>query len=189
MGVIKLENNTMFFDTSQPLKFIHIQVMKASKYVANSPSAYEAGEFPEATHVIFDESEQIELKASKIQLKNTAIVELDKLSADRKREIVLILRNKNLRGNSDAFLVPVLEEIVNSSDVSLLLELIKGDKKFLSTKAMVLEALQAGVLRKDGHKIYHMDHHIGSEVEDVTEYLLNNANQDFKMIIMAKLQN
>lgn len=188
MGVIKLENNTMFFDISQPLKFIHYKVMKASKYVANSPAAYEAGEFPEATHVIYDEGEQIELKASKIQLKNKAIIELDKLSPDRKRELVLIMRGKDLKGNSDAFLVPALEEIVNT-DAALLLELMSSDKKTLSTRALVLEALQKGILRKDGHKIYHMDTHIGGEVEDVVDYLMQDINQDFKMILMSKLQN
>jgi len=188
MGVIKLENNTMFFDISQPLKYIHYKVMKASKYVANSPSEYEDGLWPEATHVIWDESEQVEMKASKIELKNQAIVELSKIDDQRKKELILVLRGKNVMGNSAAFLVPILDEIVTNSAKELL-EVLTMDKKELKTRAIVIASLDRGILRKDGHKIFYMDSPLGEDESAVVKYLMEDANQDFKMTIIDKLNN
>ena len=65
MAETKLENRTQFFDTSNPLDFIKIKYIKQSKYVANSAKEYEEGLFPEATHIIFDESEEVDVKATK----------------------------------------------------------------------------------------------------------------------------
>lgn len=186
MGVIKLENNTMFFDISQPLKFIHYKVMKASKYVANSPSEYEEGLWPEATHVIWDESEQVEIKASKIELKNKAIIELSKVDSQRKKELILILRGKNVMSNSDAFLVPILEEIATNSAKELL-EVMVMDKKELKTRALVLASLDRGIFRKDGHRIFYMDSPLGEDESAVVKYLMEDVNQDFRMTIIDKL--
>lgn len=188
MGVIKLENNTMFFDISLPLKYIHYKIMKASKYVANSPSEYEEGLWPEATHVIWDESEQIEMKASRIEVKNQAIVELSQIDIQRKREIILILRGKSTSGNSEAFLVPILDEIVNTSAKELL-EILKMDKKEMKTRAIVIEALNRNVLKKEGHKIYYMDSPLGEDETQVVHYLMDDANQNFKMTIIDKLND
>lgn len=188
MGVIKLENNTMFFDISQPLKFIHFKIMKASKYVANSPSEYEQGLWPEATHVIWDESEQLEMKATKIEIKNRAIIELSKLDTQRKKEIILILRGKSTSGNSEAFLVPILDEIVTNSAQELL-DVVNMDKKELKTRAIVIEGLNRGVLRKDGHRIFYMDSPLGEDEASVVKYLMDDANQDFKMTIIDKFKD
>ena len=189
MGVVKLENHTMFFDIGvNPLKFIHYKIMKASKYVANSMAEYEQGLWAEATHVIWDESEQVEIKAQKTQTKNNAIIAVSQVSPERKKEVILIMRGKNVKGMSDSFIIEALDEIV-LNDAALLLEVLNLDKKELSTKALVLEAIQRGVFRKDGHRIYHMDTAIGNEEEDVVKYLLDDANQDFKMIIMSKLKD
>ncbi len=188
MGVIKLENNTMFFDISQPLKYIHFKIMKASKYVANSPSEYEAGLWPEATHVIWDESEQLEMKATKIEIKNKAIIELSQVDNQRKKELILILRGKNIKSNTDSFLVPILDEIVTNSAKELL-EVMAMDKKELKTRALVIASLDQHVLRKEGHKIFYMDSPIGEDEAAVVKYLMDDANQDFRMTIIDKLNN
>lgn len=188
MGVIKLENNTMFFDISLPMKYIHYKVMQASRYVANSMEEYDEGLWPEATHVIWDESILVEQKASKIELKNSAIVELSKLSLQRKREIILIMRGKETAGQSEAFLVPILDEIVNK-DTQDFLDLLNSNKKEVSTKALVIACMERGIFRKDGHRIFHMDSPLGDSVETVTDYLMDDANQEFKLYIIGKLKD
>jgi hypothetical protein len=100
---IKLENKTMFFDTSIPLEAVKIKIMKASKFVANSMREYEDGLFPDATHVITDEAEEIEVVASKVAQRNKAIIECNKLTRDKENQIILILGNKNVKGKSDDF--------------------------------------------------------------------------------------
>ena len=61
MAIVKLENNTMFYDMANALDVIKVKIMKASKYVANSMAEYEKGAWPEATHVNFDEAEQAQV--------------------------------------------------------------------------------------------------------------------------------
>lgn len=186
MSAIKLENNTMFFDPSIPLEFIKIRIMKASKYVANSMAEYDMGYWPEATHVIYDEAEQAEVTASKVEIKNNAILESTKLSLDRKIEIILVMGGKNMKNQSPGFVVVELDKWV-SKDPAEFLRLIKMDKKQLANHALVLEALQKSVLRKEGQRIFHMDSPLGIDEIEVAEYLSKEENQDIKLLILSKV--
>ena len=188
MAVIKLENNTMFFDTDNPLDFIKIRVMKASKYVANSMTEYEAGQWQEATHVIFDEAEQAQVLASKVEIKNTAIIEASKLSLDRKIELILVLGGKNMKNQSADFVAVELDKIINK-DAGEFLRNLKMDKKQIASHALVLEALQKSILRKEGQRIFHMDSPLGIDEIEVAEYLSKEENKDIKMLILSKINN
>jgi hypothetical protein len=63
---IRLENNTMFFDTTKLIDKIKVRNMKANKFVANSLKEWKEGKWPDATHVIFDESDEADDKETKI---------------------------------------------------------------------------------------------------------------------------
>ena len=128
MAVVKLENNTMFFDTDIPIKFVIVKMLKASKYVANSLKEYQEGLYPYATHVIFDEAEEVEVKASKVALHNKAVIECSKLSRDRKVQMILILAGKNLKGKSEDFVEVELSELVESQ-TEVVLRFITRDKE------------------------------------------------------------
>lgn len=188
MAVVKLENSTMFFNVENPLDFIKIRVMKASKYVANSLAEYEEGLFPEATHVIFDEVEQAQVLASKVEIKNTAIIEASKLTLDRKIELILILGGKNMKNQSSDFVAVELDKIINK-DAEEFLRILKMDKKQTASHALVLEALQKSVLRKEGQRIFHMDSPLGIDEIEVAEYLSKEENQDIKLLILSKVNN
>lgn len=186
MSKVKLENHTMFFDISQPLNYIKVKILKASKFVANSMTEYEEGLFPEATHVIFDEAEQAEVQATKVQNEEDAILEASKMTKDRKIEIILALGGKNLKGQSDNFVKVELSKIIKK-DTEEFLRYAKMDKETLSSYALVLEALQKSVLKKDGHKIFYMDANIGMDEMDVAKYLLDDENQELQIRIMAQV--
>lgn len=186
MSKVKLENNTMFFDISQPLNYIKVKVMKASKYVANSMIDYENGLFPEATHVIFDEAEQAEVLATKVQQEEDAIIAASSMSKDRKIELVLALSGKNLKGQSDNFVKVELNKVIKK-DTTEFLRLNTMDKIELSNYSLVLEALQKSVLRKDGHKILYHDSILGMEELEVAKYLMLDDNQELKLRIMAQV--
>lgn len=188
MSMVKLENNTMFFDISQPLNYIKVKIMRASKYVANSMSDYEAGLFPEATHVIFDESEQAELLASKVQQEEDAVIAASKMTKDRKIELILALSGKNLKGQSDNFVKVELSKLIKK-DPAEFLRYNEMDKDELANYALVLESLQKSVLRKDGHKILYHDSVLGMNEIDVAKYLLVPDNQDLKIRLMAQVNN
>jgi hypothetical protein len=188
MAVIKLENNTMFFDMANALDYIKVRVMKASKYVANSMAEYDQGAWPEATHVIFDEAEQAQVLASKVEQKNTAIIEASKLSLDRKVQLILVLGGKNMKNQSSDFVAVELDKII-TKDPGEFLRHLNMDKKTTASHALVLEALQKSVLRREGQRIFHMDSPLGLDEIEVAEYLSKEENQDIKMLILSKINN
>lgn len=191
MGEIKLENRTQFFNIENPLDFVKVKVLKASKYVANSLKDYENGLYPEATHVIFDESEEVESKASHVELKNKAIIESSKLSKGRKIQLIMILsanndhiKMKNLKGKSDNFITIEMDKIIEKRPEEVI-TFIEMDKEYVSLYALVLEALQKNVLRKEGHKIMYMESILGQDIQSVIKYLSEVENNEFKIKLTA----
>ena len=193
MGEVKLENRTMIFDTENALDFIKIKICKASRYVANSLKEYDEGKYPEASHVIYDESEEVEEKASKIEIKKKAIIKSSKASKSKKIEMIMILsaggnylRAKNLKGKSDNFIEVELDKLIEA-DASEVLRYLDMDKEDLSGQALVLEALQRHVFDKVGHKIMYHDSVLGEDIYDVVKYLNAPENQDFKIRILSQI--
>ena len=190
---IKLENRTQFLDTKNPLDFIKWKILKESKYVANSLREYEEGLFPEATHVIFDESEEVDTKAALVILRNQAIIETAKLSKDKKIQLIMILsadkdylKMKNLKGKSDNFVEVELGKLIDKKPSDVLFYL-KMDKEYLANYALALEALQRNILSKEGHKIKYHDSVIAQDLEGLIEYLSKVENNEFKLRIMVSL--
>jgi len=183
-STFKMLNATMFFDTTKGLDFIKIKNMKASKFIANSQAEYEQGLYPEATHVMIDETEEVELKATKIAIKKKAIVESTKISRDKKIQLIMIIGGKNIRGKSDGLVEVELDKLLekNSKDV---LRYIQMDDTEVSLHSMVLECLQKSILRKEGHKIFYHDSVLGGDVFDVIKYLKSDENQDLKLRLMS----
>ena len=184
MAVVKLENATMFFDTKNPLDFIKVKVLKASKYVANSMKEYDEGLFPDATHVIFDENEEVEVRATKVAIKKKAVIESAKLSKDKKIQLIMIIAGKNVKGQSDNFVEVELDKITDKKPREIL-KYIEMDANRVALHSLILEALQKSVLRKQGHKILYHDSVIGNDIYDVISYLQEDENQDLKLRIMS----
>lgn len=183
---IKLENRTMYFNTENPIDYIKIKIMKASKFVANSLKEWEEGHYPYATHVITDEQEEVEIKASKLAIKKKAILEGDKLPDERKAQIIMILAGINVRGKSSNFIEIEFDKLIEK-DPQRVLDHIGMNKEDIATHALILEAIQKNVLRKSGHKIMYMQDVIGNTEEDVIAYLNKEENQDLKLRLIAAL--
>jgi len=185
---IKLENKTMFFDTENPLDYIKIKIMKASKFVANSLKEYEEGFYPEATHIITDEREEVEAKASKIALKKQAIMACFKLGKERKSQLIMVINGMNTKNRSDDFVEVELDKIIEKQP-SELLRYINLNPSEVYAHAMILEALQKGVLRKQGHKILYHDAMLGNDIDEVIAYFLMDENQELKLKIISAINN
>lgn len=188
-AVLKLENSTMFLDKNIAMDFIKLSIAKASKYVANSMKDYEDGKYPEATHVLFNEAEESELKASKVEIRNKAIMESAQLSKDKKIEIILILKGKNLKGQSENFVMVAMSDLIDEKANDVLRWIQNEDKTFVSNYALVIECLQKGVLVRDGHKIMHYDSNLGGDEITVAEYLGESENQELRLRLMQQVNN
>lgn len=185
---IRLLNSTMIFDTSKPLDYVKVKNLKASKFVANSMKEYEQGLYPFATHVIFDETEEVAAKAGKIQLKNKANKLADKMSVDEKISIIQILSNKTLRGRSNDFVDVELEQILTERTEDFI-RFAKMDKQEVYVRASVLEAIHKNILTKEGTAIYYMGEMLGVDFESTVEWFINPQNQKMKVSILEKLNS
>lgn len=185
---IKLENHTMIFDTERPIDFIKVKNMKASKYVANSLKELEEGKFPHATHVIFDEEEEISAKASKIQIKNKANELALKMSSDEKINIVQILSSKSLRGRSNNFIDVEIDSIITEKPEEFI-RYAQMDKQQVYTRAAILEAIHKNILTKEATHIYYMGELIGIDYEAAVDWFMNPQNSKIKVSILEKLNN
>lgn len=187
MGIIKLKNSTMVFETDMPLDYVKVKNLKASKYVANSMKEYEEGMFPEATHVIFDEREEIEVQAAKIAMKDRAKSLVSELSKERKIQLIMLIEGKNLKNQSDSYVIVEMDKVLASSPKEVL-RYLDMDKESMTTQALVEECLQKNVLQKKGHKIFYSDSNLGTDVVDVADYLNDIENQDLKLRLMEQVK-
>lgn len=184
---VVLENGTNIFKTENPLDEIKVSILKASDMVANSQTEYNEGHFPNAIFIIFDEEEEVEVKASKLAIKNKVIVELQKLSKDRKIEIVQILLGLSVRKQSEDYIDLKIDECIEKKGAEVVLDLINRDKTRTAVHSMIIEALYKSVLRKEGSRIYYMDDELGFDMESAIDYLSDKKNQALKVQILEKI--
>lgn len=184
---IKLPNHTMILDDTRPLDFIKIKNLKASKYVANSVKEHEEGLWPDATHVIFDEQEEVQLVASKLQRKNKARAATLTMSLDEKTNLVRLLSDKTINGRSQDFIDVELDNIIENQ-IDDFAKFYKMDKTEVTTRAKIMEALSKNILTKEGSSIFYMGDKLGHDFEQVVAYFTDPDNQMIKVAILEKLE-
>lgn len=182
-ATLTLPNYPIFYDLSNPLDFVKYKAAKAHSYIANSQKEYDEGFYPHATHVIFDESEEVDIKATKVAVKTQAIIEASALSKEKKIELILLLEGKLLKGKSDNTVNVELDQIIEKKPKEVLayLQMNSEDR---SLQSLVAEALFKGVLHKEGHKILYHDSYLGSDILDVVLYFKDVENHDLKLRIL-----
>lgn len=184
--IITLGNKTQIFDTDKPKDFVIVAILKASKFVANSMKEYELGMFPFATHVIDDETKEIERKASKIQAKQMAYGLITKLSAEDKCDIIQILSGKSIRGKSQSFLDVEIDALLEEKPQELI-KYCKMPKEDVFLHALILEALFRNILTKEGNNICFMGDILAMSEEDAIAYFKDPNNQKLKMAVLGKM--
>ena len=147
---------------------------------------YERGLYPDATHVIFDEAEEVAIKATKIQKKNTALKLAIKMSLEEKIYAIMILSEKLLKGQSQDYIDVEIDKLVEEK-TDRFIALAKQDKKQTYTKAVVLEGLYKNVLTKEGNAVLYMGDRIANSVDEAVDYFLDPQNQSLKAALLEKL--
>lgn len=176
----------IFLNPNVDYDLIKIRVAKGSKFVANSMAEYENGDFPEATHVIYDELEEITGKASKLEIRYKAIAGIAELSKERKLQLCFILAGKNLRGKTDGHITVLLNQLCEKDPDTILVWLAK-DKEYTAIYSLVVEALSKNVLVKEGHKILYMSDVIADSIEGAVDYFIDLKNNGLKLRIMEQV--
>ena len=186
MGKVKLENNTMIFDTNNILDDLKVGILKASPFVANSLKEYEDGHYPEATHYIFSEEEEVASKARKVELHNSCILAASKLSLEEKINMAIVLGDKPLKGRSQSFVDVAIDEIIKDRPQDFL-TYAKVSKAELNMRAQILEAIRLNILTKEGPAICYMGETIGYGMDEVVKWFKDPNNQTIKVSILEKI--
>ena len=186
----ELKNSPQFLFPGQSLMdFIKYKYLLVNSYIYKSEEEMKSGTKPEATHYIYNESEEIDLIAGELERKNSLIAKVSKLSLKRKRDIVLILLNENTDNKDENYLTVKFDSIVNDKDLSIQLEQIFNENNdSVSLSAEIKSAIQKNVLRKTKKGIFYFETNLGFSEEDVKEFLMHPENQELYLNIKSKIQ-
>lgn len=183
---IKLPIHTTFFDPNKPAELVKIYNMKASKFVANSMKEYDDGKWPHATHVLFDQTEDVNMKATKIAIKRECTLIVSKMSDADKINMVQILGEKSVRGRSTDFINVEIDEVIESKPAEFL-RYAKMGREEVYIRASILEAIMKNILTKEASAVYYMGELIGYDYETTVEWFKNPQNSKMKIAILEKL--
>lgn len=184
---VKLPNATVVLDTTKPLDFVKVKMIKANKFVANSLNQYNEGLFPEATHYIIDEEEEVSIKALRGQKLQKASEILRDMSADKKIALIQVISNKNLKGKSNDYIDAEVLDILENNIDDFFTAIEYGSEKIL-VKAQVKELLQKNILTKQGTAIFYMGDAIGVDEDDAARWFQEPNNVNIRMNILNKLE-
>lgn len=186
IGQVKLENSTVYFDTSKPLDYVKVKLIRVSKYVANSMAEWEAGKWPDATHVIYDENEEADTKATSIQKRNRAIQLAGKMNLDEKATMVLIINKKYVKNKSLNYIDVEIDEAIENH-VDDFIRYAEMDLQDIQVRGSILEGLHRQILTEEGSSIYYMGERIGFDIEDAMKWFQSPDNQKLKVAILERL--
>lgn len=186
LAQVKLENATTFLDPTKPLEYVKIKLVKVSKFVANSMKEWEEGKWPDATHVIFDESEETDIKATEIQKRNRAIQLAGKMTPAEKATMVLIINKRFVKNKSVNFIDVEIDEAIENR-VEDFIRYAEMDLQDIQVRGSILEGLHRQILTQEGSAIYYMGERIGFDVEDAMAWFQSPDNQKLKVAILERL--
>lgn len=183
---IKLPNHTLTLETDKPSDYIIVKNLKASKFIANSMKEWQDGMYPEATHVIYDEQEEVTVKAGKVQKKNKCIAISAKMSYDDKANMIQVIGKKSVRGRKPDYIDVELDSLIEEKPDEFL-RYSQMDKNEVYTQAVVLEAIHRNILTREGTAIKYMDDVIGIDLDDTIKWFIDPQNQKIKAALLEKL--
>jgi hypothetical protein len=187
---VSLENKMMVFDTEKPLDFVKVKLLKSASapQVANSMREYDEGKFPEATHVIYDESEEMEVQAAKTELEMAAYVKVSAMTQADKELMVHVMTGKPVTANSTNFINAKIGELIKE-DVKKFLNTLKTPKEEVVNRVLLLRLLEKNILNKERGAIYYMGDMIAFDFEDGVKWLRDPENSQVKASLAAQLNN
>lgn len=186
-GRVTLEDASNILNPNNPLEEIKIKLLQASHLVANSMDDLKAGKYPYAKFVIVDEDAEVQQRAAKSAVLKQVYILSDKLTPAKKADIALIVNGVVVKKQSTAYIEDAFDKAIAKAGPDRILDLMNMDSKKLAMQAIVLEALDKNVLRKEGSNIYYMDAHISYDVAGAVDYFLDKNNQAMKATILEQI--
>lgn len=190
----ELPNSPIFLYPGKSLiDFIKWRYLSVSSYVYASEEEMQTGSKPEATHFIYNEEKETELKASKLEERDKLIAKVSKMPIERKRQLILIILDELVDNKKASYITVKMNEIISDKSKTnnkreRLVELLSKDKKDLALLADVKEAIQKGVLKRTKKGIFYFENNLGMFEEDVVKELQDSENNEILINIKSKIE-
>ncbi len=192
-SIVKVEllSSPMFLYPGKNLiDFVKYKFLLNSSYIYKSEVEMKTGSKPEATHYIYDESEENKIKAKKIVRRNNLLAKVSELSLTDKRKVIMILLNENTDNKDEDYLTVRFDDIVKNSDKAYELEvLLQKPTEEIDISATVKDGIHKNVLRRTSEGIFYYDLNLGFTEEEVVEKLMSVENQEMLLNIKEKIKN
>lgn len=183
---VRLKDQTMVFDLSNPMHELQLKVLKASKFVANSQKELDKGKFPYAKYVIYDEYQELEKQASEVAIKANAIDLFNKLSSQKKLDILKVY-GRAVENSSQDFVFTKLFELVET-DPAGFIRTASMPIEEIKVRALIFDLERKGIFRKKGTAYLYNDQQVGFDYQDTVEYLLNPEHQELLVKVKTDLE-
>lgn len=183
---VQLQYGSNFFDTDNPLDLIKLYILKGNDLVANSMEEYLKNKYPNAKFVIYSPNEEEEIKASKQSLRRNAIVEMTKLTTDKKLNYALILSGKDYSKQSVDVIDLKLEEIIQEKPEAFL-NLLNRKNEDVVVETIILKLIYSRILMREGTIIKYGDLIIGADMPSAIKFLQSPKNQVLRLQLQEKL--
>ena len=183
---IKLEDKSMFFDTTIPIQELQLKVLKASKFVANSQKELEEGLWPEAKYVIYDQKDELEKEAATVENKAKAVQVFAKLSPSKKVDLLKVY-GKYTEDSSEDFVYTKLYEIVEESPMDFI-QTAGMSASEIKVRALIFDLEKKGIFRRKGTAYLYNDQQVGFDYEDTVGHLLDPKSQELLVKLKTTLE-
>ena len=183
---VKLEDKSMFFDTSIPIQELQLKVLKASKFVANSQKELDAGKWPEAKYVIYDQKDELEKEAATVGNKARAVQVFAKLSPSKKVDLLKVYGKYTENSNED-FVYTKLYEIVEADPINFV-QTANMSASEIKVRALIFDLEKKGIFRRKGTAYLYNDQQVGFDYEDTVDHLLDPKSQELLVKLKTTLE-
>lgn len=190
LAKMELKSTPVFLHPGENLMdFVKYKYLLKSRYIYLSEAEIKEGSKPEATHYIYNESLENEVKATELEFKHNLIRIIGAKSLQRKRQLVLILLNEDTSNKDDNYLMITLDRVMSDKklarELSVLLEKSSED---ITLTANIKIAMQRNILKKTNQGIFYFESKLGLNEADVKEFLEKPENQDILLTILSKME-
>lgn len=171
------------------IDFIKWRYLLVNRYIYKSEEEMLTGSKPHATHYIYDEAIEIEIKASKLARKTSLLNNVNKLTPERKRHMLLIINDEDASSRTNNYVDVTLGYILDDEKKSNELEmLLLMNKEEIDAKALVRACIHRGIFKKRDKGYFYYDTMLGFTEGDVVDFLIRPENQDVYMNIKDKMK-
>lgn len=185
---VVLGQETAILNIGTPLQYVLYKLCEAHPGIANTLREWEEGNPPDATHYIYKEEEVTDEKASKVAMKQQAMIMAAELTPNKLAELVTLLDNVPHKYDSKNTLIVILDKYIES-DPRLVIEYMSLSHEDLAMRSMVIEAIGLGIFYIKARIIMYYDIVIGGNVVEAVQFLKNPSNMDIKHRVIAAIQS